>query len=286
MPDPLYGLTADDVATLREMARSWRGGEDVPRPRHQRKRLPFRYSGGGTAYFEKLGATVAGRSSGTAPYTISQNTTASNWGKDDSGTLSQISGSNDPYNYSKLPVPLNRLHPVMVDSGGTPFMLPMWSCFGIQCVGSLAYSATGISLSGAGRPTFTTWLGPNGASSLNNTLWYNRNTDEFELLTLGDYIVHAGAQFQCAATTAAHQAGYLILSDNNNAPLNDSSSATASWRSDASNITYANVSCMTLHERSSSSSTQAVTPIISLSGSAICTHVWMIIMPCGFGESG
>lgn len=47
MPDELYGLSAADVATLREMARSYRGGENVPRPRHQRKRLPFRYPGGG-----------------------------------------------------------------------------------------------------------------------------------------------------------------------------------------------------------------------------------------------
>lgn len=288
MSEPVYGFEAEDVERIRVMLREFESGALHSRNQKRAARLPWRYPSEGGAYFDKLGSSVvAGRTGSSTPYTIAQDTTGVNWGKDDSDKLAQISGGVDAYNYSKLPQPNGRLVPVMNDSGGTPFMLPLWSCFGIQCPMVHAYNASGLSIDFAGRVTLSSWTGPGGASTFDNALWYNLNTDEMELLVSGDYLLCAGAQFQCPATTAAHQAGYLILSDNNNSPLNDASNATATWRSDGSNITYANVSCMTVHSRESgSSNTHAVTPIISVGGSAICTHVWLMVMPCGFGESG
>jgi hypothetical protein len=62
MADPLYGLTAEDVRFLRELKRKETTGENVPRPRYQRKQLPFRYD---DIKIAKTGTAIPARSGTT-----------------------------------------------------------------------------------------------------------------------------------------------------------------------------------------------------------------------------
>jgi hypothetical protein len=72
MADPLYGLTAEDVRFLRELKRKETTGENVPRPRYQRKQLPFRYD---DVKWAKTGSAIPARSGvalGSGEVTIQQ----------------------------------------------------------------------------------------------------------------------------------------------------------------------------------------------------------------------
>lgn len=281
-----FTFSEQDCQRIKSMLLAFERGEMNARPRYRRKDMPWRYPSS-SAYFTRIGAStpVAGRSGTTTPFTVSQDTLGSNYGLNSSNQLDQITGDTDPYNYSKLPAIPGRLTPIMTDSAGTPFMMPLWTNFCIQCIGVHAYNGSGLSIGFDGRVTLSSWLGPNGAVTYDDTLWYNLNTNEIELKVDGDYLIWAGASFQCAATAAAYQAGFLTVGDNNNSALSSQSVANVSWSSDAGNITYQNSSVTTLWERNSSTSTQAVTLNLGVSGSAIATRAWMVIMPVGFGET-
>lgn len=66
MPDKLFALTLEDVQFLRELKRSFVGGESINRPRHQRKQLPFRYpsADGGQCYLGLAVSDIEGCLSG------------------------------------------------------------------------------------------------------------------------------------------------------------------------------------------------------------------------------
>lgn len=93
MPDPLYGLTAEDVRFLRTLKRKELTGENVPRPRYQRKGLPFRYD---DAKVAKNGASAIAARSGLqmtgGEVTIYE--------ADDDGLLSATSDTKVAYNLS------------------------------------------------------------------------------------------------------------------------------------------------------------------------------------------
>lgn len=291
MSDQLYGFTQEDVARLHNMLREFESGALYPRPRHRAARLPWRYPSS-SAYFTKLGASViAGRSGTSTPFTVAQDTTGVNYGLDSSNKLDQITGDVDAYNYSKLPAPSGRLMPVLTDSAGTPFMMQLFSNFGIQCVSMYAQNNSGITLS-TGNVNFTTWAGPNGASGFDGSLWYDRQTSTIDLKVDGDYFIMAQAKFTCDAGSAESIVGTIEIRDGGGSAINGASVSTY-WRSEATTYnTGGNATAFTVHERNSSSTTQSIsiyTDVASQVGlsSRTCKVIFasVFIMPCGFGET-